>query len=63
MTTMQISSPVSITMDDRSSEGMELDQQALAANMQREMKVAAERAVAESWRPGGVSYRNAQGRG
>lgn len=63
MTTMQISSPVSITMDDRSSEGMELDQQALAANMQREVKVAAERAVAESWRPGGVSYRNAQGRG
>lgn len=63
MTTMQISSPVSITMDDRSSEGMELDQQALAANMQREIKAAAERVVADSWRPGGVSYRNAQGRG
>jgi len=63
MTTMQISSPVSITMDDRSSEGMELDQQALAANMQREIKATAERVVADSWRPGGVSYRNAQGRG
>ena len=48
MTTMQISSPVSITMDDRSSEGMELDQQALAANMQREIKATAERVVADS---------------
>lgn len=62
MTSLQISSPVAITMEDRSSEGMEIDQQALAANMQREMKAAAERAVADSWRPGGVSYRNAQGR-
>lgn len=62
-TALQINAPVSVNMEDRSSEGMELDQDALQKNMQVQMQAAAERAVAESWRPGGVSYRNAAGRG
>lgn len=60
--TIQISAPVSVVVPDRSSEGMELDQELLQQNMQKQMKTAAERAVAESWRPGGISYRNANGR-
>nr|NLU60423.1 hypothetical protein [Pseudomonas sp. BIGb0427] len=60
--TIQISAPVSVVVPDRSSEGMELDQELLHQNMQKQMKTAAERAVAESWRPGGISYRNANGR-
>lgn len=54
---IQISAPVSIVTQDRSSEGMELDQTALAQNLQIQMKQAAEKAVADSWRPGGVSFR------
>ncbi|HCR1658800.1 TPA: phage tail tape measure protein [Pseudomonas aeruginosa] len=62
-TALQVNAPVAVTVEDRSSEGMELDQEALQQNMQMQMKAAAERAVADSWRPGGVSYRNAAGRG
>ncbi|WP_342125733.1 phage tail tape measure protein [Pseudomonas aeruginosa] len=62
-TALQVNAPVTVTVEDRSSEGMELDQEALQQNMQLQMKAAAERAVADSWRPGGVSYRNAAGRG
>ncbi|MDD1966193.1 phage tail tape measure protein [Pseudomonas putida] len=54
---IQISAPVSIMTQDRSSEGMELDQAALAQNLQLQIKQAAEKAVADSWRPGGVSFR------
>lgn len=59
---VQINAPVSVVVPDRSSEGMQLDQDALAANLQSQMKVAAEKAVAESWRPGGTSWRNVNGR-
>ncbi|HEK3395388.1 TPA: phage tail tape measure protein [Pseudomonas aeruginosa] len=62
-TALQVNAPVAVTVEDRSSEGMELDQEALQQNMQLQMKAAAERAVADSWRPGGVSYRNTAGRG
>lgn len=62
-TALEVNAPVAVTVEDRSSEGMELDQEALQQNMQLQMKAAAERAVADSWRPGGVSYRNAAGRG
>ncbi|HHM4305169.1 TPA: phage tail tape measure protein [Pseudomonas aeruginosa] len=62
-TALQVNAPVAVTVEDRSLEGMELDQEALQQNMQLQMKAAAERAVADSWRPGGVSYRNAAGRG
>ncbi|HEH9446278.1 phage tail tape measure protein [Pseudomonas aeruginosa] len=62
-TALQVNAPVAVTVEDRSSEGMELDQEALQQNMQLQMKAAAERAVADSWRPGGVSYRNSAGRG
>ncbi|HCF7345121.1 TPA: phage tail tape measure protein [Pseudomonas aeruginosa] len=62
-TALQVNAPVAVTVEDRSSEGMGLDQEALQQNMQLQMKAAAERAVADSWRPGGVSYRNAAGRG
>ncbi|WP_448678970.1 phage tail tape measure protein [Pseudomonas nicosulfuronedens] len=62
-TALQVNAPVAVTVEDRGSEGMELDQEALQQNMQLQMKAAAERAVADSWRPGGVSYRNAAGRG
>lgn len=59
-----ISMPMSLTLvtEDRSGEGMQLDQQALQQNMQAQMKAAGEKAVADSWRPGGISYRNSQGR-
>lgn len=62
-TALQVNAPVAVTVEDRSLEGMELDQEVLQQNMQMQMKAAAERAVADSWRPGGVSYRNAAGRG
>lgn len=62
-TALQVNAPVAVNVEDRSSEGMELDQEALQKNMQMQMQLAAERAVADSWRPGGVSYRNAAGRG
>jgi lambda family phage tail tape measure protein len=59
-----ISMPMSLTLvtEDRSNEGMQLDQQALQQNMQAQMKAAGEKAVADSWRPGGISHRNAQRR-
>jgi lambda family phage tail tape measure protein len=55
--TIQVNAPVSVVTQDRSSEGMQLDQTALARNLQTQMKQAAEKAVADSWRPGGTSYR------
>lgn len=60
-TAISVSAPVSMVVEDRSSEGMELDQTLLKQNMQKQMQVAAEKAVADSWRPGGVSYRNTKG--
>ncbi|QYM99504.1 phage tail tape measure protein [Pseudomonas protegens] len=60
---IQVNAPVSLTMQDRSSEGMQLDQQALQQNMQKQMLAAAQKAVDESWRPGGTSYMKARGRG
>ncbi|MEZ1420725.1 phage tail tape measure protein [Pseudomonas monteilii] len=59
---ISINAPMSISSPDRSSEGLELDQALLQLNMQKQMQVAADKAVADSWRPGGVSYRNTQGR-
>lgn len=59
---ISVSAPVSLVMEDRSSEGMQLDQTLLQQNMQKQMQMAAERAVADSWRPGGVSHRNTSGR-
>ncbi|MBB1617105.1 phage tail tape measure protein [Pseudomonas sp. UMC65] len=60
---IQVNAPVSLTMQDRSSEGMQLDQQALQQNMQKQMLAAAQKAVDDSWRPGGTSYMKARGRG
>lgn len=60
---VQVSAPVSLTVQDRSSEGMQLDQQALQQNMQKQMLAAAQKAVDDSWRPGGTSYMKARGRG
>lgn len=59
---ISVSAPVSLVMEDRSSEGMQLDQTLLQQNMQKQMQMAAEKAVADSWRPGGVSHRNTSGR-
>jgi lambda family phage tail tape measure protein len=56
-TSVSISAPVSLVVEDRSSDGLELDQTALAQNLQIQIKQAAEKAVADSWRPGGVSFR------
>lgn len=61
-TSITLSAPVSLVMEDRSSEGMQLDQTLLQQNMQKQMQMAAEKAVADSWRPGGVSHRNTTGR-
>ncbi|KRW62334.1 phage tail tape measure protein [Pseudomonas sp. TTU2014-080ASC] len=61
-TAIYIEAPVSIFTEDRNGEGMELDQQALATNLQGQMKGMAERAIADSWRPGGTSWRHANGR-
>jgi hypothetical protein len=60
---VQVSAPVAITVEDRSADGMELDSAALQQNLQQEMRGVAERAIADSWRPGGTSYRNSSGRG
>ncbi|MDF3842667.1 phage tail tape measure protein [Pseudomonas citronellolis] len=62
-TVVQVNAPVAITVEDRSAEGMELDSAALQQNLQQEMRGVAERAIADSWRPGGTSYRNSSGRG
>ncbi|TDV70193.1 phage tail tape measure protein [Pseudomonas sp. LP_7_YM] len=59
---VQISAPVTVVTQDRSGEGMQIDQQVLQQNLQKQMQAAAEKAVAESWRAGGVSYRNVNGR-
>lgn len=59
---VSVSAPVSMVVEDRSSEGMQLDQTLLQQNMQKQMQMAAEKAVADSWRPGGVSHRNTSGR-
>lgn len=59
---ISVSAPVSLIMEDRGSEGMQLDQTLLQQNMQKQMQMAAEKAVADSWRPGGVSHRNTSGR-
>lgn len=60
---IQVNAPVSLTVQDRGSEGMQLDQQALQQNMQKQMLAAAQKAVDDSWRPGGTSYMKARGRG
>lgn len=62
-TVVQVNAPVAVTVEDRSSEGMELDSGALQQQMQQQMQTTAERAIAASWRPGGTSYRNSNGRG
>ncbi|AXA25638.1 phage tail tape measure protein [Pseudomonas putida] len=59
---ISLSAPVSLVMEDRSGEGMQLDPTLLQQNMQKQVQLAAEKAVADSWRPGGVSYRNTTGR-
>lgn len=61
-TAISISAPVTVVTEDRSSEGMQIDQQALSKNLQSQMQAVAEKAVADSWRAGGTSYRNANGR-
>ncbi|MFJ4056850.1 phage tail tape measure C-terminal domain-containing protein, partial [Pseudomonas sp. NPDC089743] len=61
-TVVQVSVPVAVTLEDRSSDGMELDSTALQQNMQQQMQGVAERAIAASWRAGGMSYRNSNGR-
>ncbi|WP_023628573.1 phage tail tape measure protein [Pseudomonas soli] len=57
-TSISVNAPVNISVPDRSGEGMELDQGLLQQNMQKQMEIAAQKAVAESWRPGGISHRN-----
>ncbi|QBF27450.1 phage tail tape measure protein [Pseudomonas tructae] len=61
-TVVQVNAPMSITVEDRSSEGMQLDTAALEQNLQQQMQGVADRAIAASWRPGGSSYRNTKGR-
>ncbi|MGR3892840.1 phage tail tape measure protein [Pseudomonas sp. 1176_21] len=58
-TSISVNAPVNISVPDRSGEGMELDHGLLQQNMQKQMEIAAQKAVAESWRPGGISHRNA----
>ncbi|KIF56239.1 phage tail tape measure protein [Pseudomonas fluorescens] len=62
-TAISISAPVTVVTEDRSNEGMQIDQQALSRNLQTQMRAVAERAVADSWQPGGTSFRKANGRG
>jgi lambda family phage tail tape measure protein len=61
-TTISISAPVTVVTEDRGSEDMQIDQQALSKNLQSQMQAVAEKAVADSWRAGGTSFRNANGR-
>ncbi|MGU3345800.1 phage tail tape measure protein [Pseudomonas monsensis] len=61
-TAISISAPVTVVTQDRGSEGVQIDQQALSRNLQTQMQTVAEKAVADSWRPGGTSFRNANGR-
>ncbi|MFD2641859.1 phage tail tape measure protein [Pseudomonas japonica] len=62
-TSIQVSASVSVNTQDTSGQGGELNPALLQQNMQKQMQAAAERAVADSWRPGGVSYRNVNRRG
>ncbi|MCU9949858.1 phage tail tape measure protein [Pseudomonas sp. PDM13] len=57
-----VNAPVTVVTQDRTAQGGELDQQALANNLQNQFKSVAEKVVADSWRPGGTSWRNASGR-
>lgn len=62
---VEINMPMSIVIQDRSSEGMQLDQQALQQNLQAQqsqMRAIAEDAIARSWRPGGMSFKQQTGR-
>lgn len=61
-TAISINAPVTVVTQDRSSEGMQIDQQALSKSLQSQMQVVAEKAVADSWRAGGTSFRNVNGR-
>lgn len=61
-TAISISAPVTVVTQDRGSEGMQIDQQALSKNLQTQMRAVAERVVADSWQPGGASFRRANGR-
>ncbi|QXE10657.1 MULTISPECIES: phage tail tape measure protein [Pseudomonas] len=61
-TAISINAPVTVVTQDRGSEGMQIDQQALSRNLQSQMQAVAEKAVADSWRAGGTSFRNANGR-
>ncbi|NNJ16349.1 phage tail tape measure protein [Pseudomonas putida CSV86] len=60
---IQVSAAVSVSTQDQSGQGMELDQALLQQNMHKQIQAAAEKAVADSWRPGGLSYRNVNRRG
>ncbi|HHZ6934236.1 TPA: phage tail tape measure protein [Pseudomonas aeruginosa] len=62
-TTVQVNMPMEFVMEDRSSDGMALDPQALQKGMEQQMRSIAEKVVAESWRPGGMSFRQSIGRG
>jgi len=61
-TSISISAPVTVVTEDRGNEGMQIDQQALSRSLQSQMQAVAEKAVADSWRAGGTSFRNANGR-
>jgi len=61
-TSININAPVTVVTEDRSSEGMQIDQQALSKSLQSQMQSVAEKAVADSWRAGGTSFRNVNGR-
>ena len=61
-TAISISAPVTVVTQDQGAEGMQIDQQALSRNLQSQMQAVAEKAVADSWRVGGTSFRNANGR-
>ena len=60
-TALQVNAPVAVT--SRTAALRATGPAGAQQNMQLQMKAAAERAVADSWRPGGVSYRNMAGRG
>ncbi len=61
-TSISISAPVTVVTQDRSSDGMQIDQQSLSKSLQSQMQSVAEKAVADSWRAGGASYKNTRGR-
>ncbi|VVM44121.1 hypothetical protein PS623_00409 [Pseudomonas fluorescens] len=61
-TVVQVNVPVAVTVEDRSNDGMELDSSVLQQNLEKQMQGVAERAIAVSWRAGGLSYRNSTGR-